>query len=175
MYFFCPSSVPSYRCARTPHFVTSSRSAQKGFRWAAVGPEATHEESCHNAPRNPPCATTPLPNPTQAKEQRGMRRFRRRGLTAVATEWMLAAIAYNIACCAAKPRRTPRQTPHQRSRPEDSAVAQLRHRLRRDLFSGRRVPGTALCPPAAGSSSYRAKYNRRSAAEQRLAEKLPPS
>ncbi|MGH9577531.1 MAG: transposase, partial [Terriglobales bacterium] len=30
------------------------------------------------------------------KEQRGMRRFRRRGLQAVATEWMLAAIAYNI-------------------------------------------------------------------------------
>ena len=30
------------------------------------------------------------------KEQRGMRRFRRRGLMAVATEWMLAAIAYNI-------------------------------------------------------------------------------
>jgi hypothetical protein len=25
-----------------------------------------------------------------------MRRFRRRGLMAVATEWMLAAIAYNI-------------------------------------------------------------------------------
>jgi len=36
----------------------------------------------------------------------------------------------------------------------------------RDLFSGRRVPGTALCPPAAGFASYRAKYNRRSAAEQ---------
>ncbi len=30
------------------------------------------------------------------KEQRGMRRFRRRGLAAVTTEWMLAAIAYNI-------------------------------------------------------------------------------
>lgn len=30
------------------------------------------------------------------KEQRGMRRFRRRGLQAVATEWMLAAIAYNL-------------------------------------------------------------------------------
>ena len=30
------------------------------------------------------------------KEQRGMRRFRRRGLAAVTTEWTLAAIAYNI-------------------------------------------------------------------------------
>ncbi len=30
------------------------------------------------------------------KEQRGMRTFRRRGLAAVSTEWMLAAIAYNI-------------------------------------------------------------------------------
>jgi len=30
------------------------------------------------------------------KEQRGMRRFRRRGLAAVSTEWMLAAIAYNL-------------------------------------------------------------------------------
>lgn len=30
------------------------------------------------------------------KEQRGMRKFRRRGLAAVSTEWMLAAIAYNI-------------------------------------------------------------------------------
>jgi transposase len=30
------------------------------------------------------------------KEQRGMRRFRRRGLAAVTTEWMLAAIAYNL-------------------------------------------------------------------------------
>jgi IS5 family transposase len=30
------------------------------------------------------------------KEQRGMRRFRRRGLEAVTTEWMLAAIAYNL-------------------------------------------------------------------------------
>jgi transposase len=30
------------------------------------------------------------------KEQRGMRRFRRRGLLAVGTEWMLAAIAYNL-------------------------------------------------------------------------------
>jgi transposase len=31
------------------------------------------------------------------KEQRGMRRFRRRGLTAVGAEWMMGAIAYNIA------------------------------------------------------------------------------
>jgi transposase len=30
------------------------------------------------------------------KEQRGMRRFRRRGLAAVTTEWMMAAIAYNL-------------------------------------------------------------------------------
>lgn len=30
------------------------------------------------------------------KEQRGMRRFRRRGLAAVGTEWMLAVIAYNL-------------------------------------------------------------------------------
>jgi len=30
------------------------------------------------------------------QEQRGMRRFRRRGLAAVTTEWMLAAIAYNL-------------------------------------------------------------------------------
>jgi transposase len=30
------------------------------------------------------------------KEQRSMRKFRRRGLAAVSTEWMLAAIAYNI-------------------------------------------------------------------------------
>jgi transposase len=30
------------------------------------------------------------------KEQRGMRKFRRRGLAAVSTEWMLAAIAYNL-------------------------------------------------------------------------------
>jgi transposase len=30
------------------------------------------------------------------KEQRGMRQFRRRGLAAVTTEWMLAAIAYNL-------------------------------------------------------------------------------
>jgi transposase len=30
------------------------------------------------------------------KEQRGMRRFRRRGLQAVNTEWILAAIAYNL-------------------------------------------------------------------------------
>ncbi len=30
------------------------------------------------------------------KEQRGMRRFRRRGLAAVSTEWMMAAIAYNL-------------------------------------------------------------------------------
>jgi IS5 family transposase len=30
------------------------------------------------------------------KEQRGMRRFRRRGLAAVTTEWILAATAYNI-------------------------------------------------------------------------------
>jgi len=30
------------------------------------------------------------------KEQRGMRKFRRRGLAAVTTEWMLAAIAYNL-------------------------------------------------------------------------------
>lgn len=30
------------------------------------------------------------------KEQRGMRRFRRRGLAAVTTEWTLAAIAYNL-------------------------------------------------------------------------------
>jgi transposase len=30
------------------------------------------------------------------KEQRGMRKFRRRGLEAVTTEWMLAAIAYNL-------------------------------------------------------------------------------
>lgn len=30
------------------------------------------------------------------KEQRGMRKFRRRGLAAVSVEWMLAAIAYNI-------------------------------------------------------------------------------
>jgi transposase len=30
------------------------------------------------------------------KEQRGMRRLRRRGLAAVTTEWMLAAIAYNL-------------------------------------------------------------------------------
>lgn len=31
------------------------------------------------------------------KEQRGMGRFQRRGLAAVTTEWMLAAIAHNIA------------------------------------------------------------------------------
>lgn len=30
------------------------------------------------------------------KEQRGMRKFRRRGLAAVATEWMMAVIAYNL-------------------------------------------------------------------------------
>lgn len=30
------------------------------------------------------------------KEQRGMRKFRRRGLAAVTTEWMMAAIAYNL-------------------------------------------------------------------------------
>ena len=30
------------------------------------------------------------------KEQRGMRKFQRRGLAAVTTEWMLAAIAYNL-------------------------------------------------------------------------------
>jgi IS5 family transposase len=30
------------------------------------------------------------------KEQRGMRKFRRRGLAAVTTEWMLAAIAFNL-------------------------------------------------------------------------------
>jgi transposase len=30
------------------------------------------------------------------KEQRGLRKFRRRGLAAVTTEWMLAAIAYNL-------------------------------------------------------------------------------
>ena len=30
------------------------------------------------------------------KEQRGMRRFRRRGLEAVNIEWLLVAIAYNI-------------------------------------------------------------------------------
>jgi hypothetical protein len=30
------------------------------------------------------------------KEQRGMRKFRRRGLAAVTTEWILAATAYNI-------------------------------------------------------------------------------
>lgn len=30
------------------------------------------------------------------KEQRGLRRFRRRGLAAVATEWLMGAIAYNI-------------------------------------------------------------------------------
>ena len=30
------------------------------------------------------------------KEQRGMRKFRRRGLAAVNTEWMLLAIAYNL-------------------------------------------------------------------------------
>jgi hypothetical protein len=30
------------------------------------------------------------------KEQRGMRRFRRRGLAAVATEWLMATIAYNV-------------------------------------------------------------------------------
>jgi Transposase DDE domain len=30
------------------------------------------------------------------KEQRGLRRFQRRGLRAVGTEWMLAAIAYNL-------------------------------------------------------------------------------
>src|SRR5712691_2551061 len=30
------------------------------------------------------------------KEQRGMRKFRRRGLAAVSTEWMMAAIAYNL-------------------------------------------------------------------------------
>ena len=30
------------------------------------------------------------------KEQRGMRKFKRRGLAAVTTEWMLAAIAYNL-------------------------------------------------------------------------------
>jgi transposase len=30
------------------------------------------------------------------KEQRGMRKFRRRGLEAVTTEWMLAAMAYNL-------------------------------------------------------------------------------
>jgi transposase len=30
------------------------------------------------------------------KEQRGMRRFRRRGLAAVGTEWLMVAIAYNI-------------------------------------------------------------------------------
>jgi transposase len=30
------------------------------------------------------------------KEQRGMRKFRRRGLAAVTTEWLMAAIAYNL-------------------------------------------------------------------------------
>jgi hypothetical protein len=30
------------------------------------------------------------------KAQRGMQQFRRRGLDAVATEWMIATIAYNI-------------------------------------------------------------------------------
>ena len=30
------------------------------------------------------------------KEQRGMRKFRRRGLAAVTTEWMMAVIAYNL-------------------------------------------------------------------------------
>ena len=30
------------------------------------------------------------------KQQRGMRKLRRRGLAAVSTEWMLAAIAYNL-------------------------------------------------------------------------------
>jgi IS5 family transposase len=30
------------------------------------------------------------------KEQRGMRKFRRRGLAAVTMEWMMAAIAYNL-------------------------------------------------------------------------------
>src|SRR5258708_38861656 len=30
------------------------------------------------------------------KQQRGMRKFRRRGLAAVSTEWMLAALAYNL-------------------------------------------------------------------------------
>jgi IS5 family transposase len=30
------------------------------------------------------------------KEQRGMRKFRRRGLAAVTAEWTLAAIAYNL-------------------------------------------------------------------------------
>jgi IS5 family transposase len=30
------------------------------------------------------------------KEQRGLRRFRRRGLEAVNTEWLMAVIAYNL-------------------------------------------------------------------------------
>jgi hypothetical protein len=30
------------------------------------------------------------------KEQRGMRKFQRRGLDAVTAEWMLAATAYNL-------------------------------------------------------------------------------
>jgi len=30
------------------------------------------------------------------KDQRGMRKFKRRGLAAVTTEWMLAAMAYNL-------------------------------------------------------------------------------
>ena len=30
------------------------------------------------------------------KEQRGLRRFRRRGLAAVAVEWALATTAYNL-------------------------------------------------------------------------------
>jgi len=30
------------------------------------------------------------------KEQRGMRKFGRRGLAAVATGWMMAAMAYNL-------------------------------------------------------------------------------
>jgi transposase len=36
------------------------------------------------------------------KEQRGMRKFQRRGLEAVTTEWMLAAIAYNLTRMAQK-------------------------------------------------------------------------
>ena len=36
------------------------------------------------------------------KEQRGLRKFRRRGLAAVATEWMMAVIAYNLTRMARK-------------------------------------------------------------------------
>ena len=38
------------------------------------------------------------------KEQRGMRKFRRRGLAAVTTEWMLSVIAYNLTRMASRAR-----------------------------------------------------------------------